>query len=180
MSAAPSEDVTAERATGRAGPAPRRIGSDHAAVSAASRFGRSGLGRGRELAEPELRLELLQRPEALDARRLLARAKKAIVGMLMMLKARWSAGFASMSTFTTSTAPSYFSASRSISGATILHGPHQVRPEVDHDGPLALEHDLLERRVGHVLDLHHGNRLPFSRFEARCQPPSRARLWMSR
>src|SRR5262245_7447522 len=44
--------------------------------------------------------------------------------MLMMLNARCSAGFASMSTFTTSTEPSYFSASRASSGATMRHGPH--------------------------------------------------------
>src|SRR5262245_49541469 len=44
--------------------------------------------------------------------------------MLMMLNARCRAGFASMSTFTTSTEPSYFSASRASSGATMRHGPH--------------------------------------------------------
>src|SRR5215207_2676661 len=46
--------------------------------------------------------------------------------MLMMLKACEIRGFASTSTLTTSTAPSYFAAIFSISGATILHGPHQV------------------------------------------------------
>src|SRR5687767_13204428 len=46
--------------------------------------------------------------------------------MLMMLNACESRGFASTSTLTTSTLPSYFAASFSISGATILHGPHQA------------------------------------------------------
>src|SRR5919112_2257425 len=46
--------------------------------------------------------------------------------MLMMLNAWEIRGFASTSTLTTSTAPSYFAAIFSISGATILHGPHQV------------------------------------------------------
>ena len=46
--------------------------------------------------------------------------------MLMMLNAREMPGFASTSTLTTSTAPLYFSASFSISGATILQGPHQA------------------------------------------------------
>jgi hypothetical protein len=53
-------------------------------------------------------------------------AKKAIVGMLMMLKARDRPGFASTSTLTMSMEPSYFAASFSISGATSLHGPHQA------------------------------------------------------
>src|SRR5688500_11556005 len=52
--------------------------------------------------------------------------KNAIVGMLMMLKACERAGLASTSTLTTSTAPSYLAASFSISGATILHGPHHA------------------------------------------------------
>src|SRR5262249_173094 len=52
--------------------------------------------------------------------------KKAIVGMLMMLNACEIRGFASTSTFTTSIEPSYLAAIFSISGATILHGPHQV------------------------------------------------------
>ena len=46
--------------------------------------------------------------------------------MLMMLNIRERPGLASTSTLTTSTVPSYFSASFTISGATILHGPHQV------------------------------------------------------
>ena len=46
--------------------------------------------------------------------------------MLMMLNACEIRGLASTSTLTTSTAPSYFAAIFSISGATILHGPHQV------------------------------------------------------
>jgi hypothetical protein len=53
-------------------------------------------------------------------------AKNAIVGMLMMLNARESPGFASTSTLTMSMEPSYFAASFSISGATSLHGPHQA------------------------------------------------------
>ncbi len=43
-----------------------------------------------------------------------------------MLKACDRPGLASTSTLTTSTAPSYLAASFSISGATILHGPHQA------------------------------------------------------
>src|SRR5204863_746425 len=43
--------------------------------------------------------------------------KNAIVGMLMMLNAWEIRGFASTSTLTTSTAPSYFAAIFSISGA---------------------------------------------------------------
>src|SRR5438093_3765845 len=46
--------------------------------------------------------------------------------MLMMLKACEMRGLASTSTLTTSTAPSYLAAIFSISGATILQGPHQV------------------------------------------------------
>src|SRR5688572_22700260 len=46
--------------------------------------------------------------------------------MLMMLNACESRGFASTSTLTTSTLPSYFAASFSISGATILQGPHHT------------------------------------------------------
>src|SRR6185436_16121952 len=53
-------------------------------------------------------------------------AKKAMVGMDMMLNARDRPGFASTSTFTTSIAPSYLDAIFSISGATSLHGPHQA------------------------------------------------------
>src|SRR5215211_5238405 len=47
-----------------------------------------------------------------------------MVGMLMIPNACDRRGFASTSTFTTSTTPSYFAASFSISGATIRHGPH--------------------------------------------------------
>src|SRR5215208_4827778 len=43
-----------------------------------------------------------------------------------MLNACEIAGFASTSTLTTSTDPSYFCASRSSSGETIRHGPHQA------------------------------------------------------
>src|SRR3990172_7854495 len=46
--------------------------------------------------------------------------------MLRMLNAWDRPGLASTSTLTTSTEPSYFAASFSISGATILHGPHQA------------------------------------------------------
>src|SRR5687768_283748 len=46
--------------------------------------------------------------------------------MLMMLKACESCGFASTSTLTTWTVPSYFSASFSISGATMRQGPHHA------------------------------------------------------
>src|SRR4051812_25942772 len=46
--------------------------------------------------------------------------------MLMIPNACESRGLASTSTLTTSTTPSYFAASFSISGATILQGPHQV------------------------------------------------------
>src|SRR3954451_7324086 len=46
--------------------------------------------------------------------------------MLMIPNACERRGFASTSTLTTSTTPSYFAASFSISGATILQGPHQV------------------------------------------------------
>src|SRR5664279_1187734 len=49
-----------------------------------------------------------------------------MVGMLMMLKVRLRPGLASTSTLTTSTAPSYFLASFSSSGATSLQGPHQA------------------------------------------------------
>src|SRR5215204_3325531 len=52
--------------------------------------------------------------------------KKAIVGMLMIRKACERRGFASTSTLTTSMEPSYFSASFTISGATILQGPHHA------------------------------------------------------
>jgi hypothetical protein len=53
-------------------------------------------------------------------------AKNAMVGIDMMLNARDRPGLASTSTLTMSIAPSYFSASFSISGATSLHGPHQA------------------------------------------------------
>src|SRR5919107_28363 len=46
--------------------------------------------------------------------------------MLMMLNACEIRGLASTSTLTTSIAPSYLLAIFSISGATILQGPHQV------------------------------------------------------
>src|SRR5690349_18701028 len=46
--------------------------------------------------------------------------------MLRMLNAWEMAGLASTSTLTTSTAPSYLAASFSISGATILQGPHHA------------------------------------------------------
>src|SRR5688500_5950103 len=49
-----------------------------------------------------------------------------MVGMLMMLNACDNTGLASTSTFTTWMVPSYFSASFSISGATIRHGPHHA------------------------------------------------------
>ena len=81
--------------------------------------------------------------------------KNAIVGMLMMLNAWESRGLASTSTLTTSTAPSYFSASFSISGRDHLAGPAPCGPEVDDDRSLRLEHELLEGRVGRVLDLRH-------------------------
>src|SRR6187549_3912298 len=61
-----------------------------------------------------------------------------MVGMLMIWNACWSAGFASTSTLTTSTAPSYFAASFSISGATILQGPHQVAQKSTTTGLSAL------------------------------------------
>ena len=60
----PGEDVDRGACRRSGGPAPRRIGSDHAAVSAALGSAGSGLGRGRVLGEPELGLELLHRPEA--------------------------------------------------------------------------------------------------------------------
>src|SRR6187200_2557741 len=46
--------------------------------------------------------------------------------MLMIPNACDRRGLASTSTLTTSTVPSYLAASFSISGATILQGPHQV------------------------------------------------------
>src|SRR4029077_3971508 len=49
-----------------------------------------------------------------------------MTGMLRMLNAWDRPGFASTSTLTTSTVPSYLAASFSISGATILHGPHHA------------------------------------------------------
>ena len=55
-----------------------------------------------------------------------------------MLNACESRGFASTSTLTTSTAPSYFAASFSISGATILQGPHQAAQKSTTTGRSAL------------------------------------------
>src|SRR4029453_6479248 len=46
--------------------------------------------------------------------------------MLMIPNACATRGVASTSTLTTSTTPSYLAASFSISGATILQGPHQA------------------------------------------------------
>ena len=70
--------------------------------------------------------------------------------MLMIWNACERPGFASTSTLTTSTAPSYFSASFSISGRDHLAGAAPLGPEVDDDGLVVLEHELLERRVGGV------------------------------
>src|SRR4051794_33877285 len=58
--------------------------------------------------------------------------------MLMIPNACDSRGLASTSTFTTSTTPSYLAASFSISGATILHGPHQVAQKSTTTGLLLL------------------------------------------
>ena len=88
--------------------------------------------------------------------------KYAMVGMLMIPNACDRRGLASTSTLTTSTTPSYLAASFSISGATILHGPHQAAQKSTTTGL-----SLLSTRASKVssvacVDLRHGAD-PFSR-----------------
>ena len=83
----------------------------------------------------------------------MARRKNAIVGMLRMLNACDRPGLASTSTFTTWTVPSYLAASFSISGATILQGPHQVAQKSTTTGFSLCKDELFEVRVRRHLDI---------------------------
>src|SRR5882757_1209988 len=80
--------------------------------------------------------------------------------MLRMLNACESCGLASTSTLTTSTLPAYFAASFSISGATILHGPHHDAQKSTRTGLSFLI--TIDSNVASVAALMSAMRDPFS------------------
>src|SRR4051794_35803896 len=84
-----------------------------------------------------------------------------MTGMLRMLNAWDRPGFASTSTFTTSTVPSYLAASFSISGATILHGPHHAAQKSTTTGRSDLRTSSSKFASVATLMSAIGNRSPF-------------------
>ena len=81
--------------------------------------------------------------------------KNAIVGRVMIWSACETPGFASTSIFTTSIAPSYFSAIFSSSGRDHAARAAPGRPEVDDDRSLRVEDDLFEGLVRYCFDFGH-------------------------